>query len=98
MMMITLYLYPQMFGLPDNNPFGLKVETFLRLAKINFEAKHILDTKDAPRGQLPYLNDDGKIVTESNNIMRYITEKYHVQLDNDLSTQQKTTQFLTTRM
>lgn len=33
--MVILYTYPQMFGLPDNNPYGLKVDTFLRLVKID---------------------------------------------------------------
>lgn len=96
--MIVLYLYPQMFGLPDNNPFGLKVETFLRLAKIDFEAKHSVDTKEAPRGQLPYIDDNGKIITDSNYIIHYLSEKFHVQLDKDLTPIQKTTHFLMTRM
>lgn len=69
--MITLYLYPEMFGLPDNNPFGLKVDTFLKLAKINFETNHILDTKDAHRGQLPFINDNGRIITDSNYIIQF---------------------------
>ena len=55
--MITLYSYPPMFGLPDNNPFGLKVDTFLRLTQIEYSLKHIINTKDAPRGQLPYIVD-----------------------------------------
>ena len=96
--MVVLYLYPKMFGLPDNNPFGLKVETFLRLAKVDFEPRNILDTKDAPRGQLPYIDDNGKIITESNYIIQYISEKYHVVMDNDLTPQQTTVQFFITRM
>ena len=55
--MITLYLYPELFGLSDNNPFGLKVDTFLRLVGLKYRAEHIMDTKDAPRRQLPYLTD-----------------------------------------
>lgn len=35
--MITLYLYPELFGLPDNNPFGLKVDTFLQLTNIDYK-------------------------------------------------------------
>lgn len=96
--MIILYSYPQMFGLPDNNPFGLKVDTFLRLATIDFETKHILDTKNAPRGQLPYVDDEGEIITESNHIFHYLSERYHVQLDNHLTALQKTNSFLITRM
>ena len=32
--MITLYSYPELFGLEDNNPFGLKVFAFLKLAAL----------------------------------------------------------------
>lgn len=87
-----------MFGLPDNNPFGLKVETFLRMTKIEFEAWNILDTKDAPRGQLPYIEDNGKIITDSNYIIYYLSDKFQITWDNDLTSQQKTSQFLLTRM
>jgi glutathione S-transferase len=73
--MIILYSYPPMFGLPDNNPFGLKVDTFLRLTKLQYKLEPIVDTKDAPRGQLPYLVDEGHVVTESNSIISYLTEK-----------------------
>lgn len=74
--MVVLYSYPQLFGLPDNNPFGLKVDSFLRLAQIPYQHEHILDTKNAPRGQLPYLVDGDKTVTDSNRIISYLTEQY----------------------
>lgn len=96
--LITLYSYPQMFGLPDNNPFGLKVDTFFRLAKINFRQQHILDPKDAPRGQLPYINDNGLIISDSNMIIQYLSDKYNIDMDNDLTSMQKNISFLITRM
>lgn len=96
--MITLYLYPELFGLPDNNPFGLKVDTFLRLTKIPYNIEHIVDTKYAPRNQLPYLIDDGLIMGDSNKMIDYLTQKYHISLDSDLSEQQKIISFLIMRM
>ncbi|MBL7479563.1 glutathione S-transferase family protein [Legionella bononiensis] len=96
--MITLYSYPQLFGLPDNNPFGLKVDTFLRLAKIPYQHEHILDTKNAPRGQLPYLIDGQETVTDSNMIISYLIEKYKISIDKALTKEQKHTHFLITRM
>jgi hypothetical protein len=47
--MLTLYAYPQLYGLEDNNPFGLKVFAFLRLSGLSFEHRHVLDTRAAPR-------------------------------------------------
>ena len=96
--MITLYSYPQLFGLPDNNPFGLKVDTFLRLAKIPFQTKHIIDTKDAPRGQLPYILDQGLVITESNFIIKHLSKKHDILLDLNLTESQKNISFLITRM
>ncbi len=96
--MVVLYSYPQLFGLPDNNPFGLKVDTFLRLAKIPYKHEHIVDTKNAPRGQLPYIVDGDKTVSESNEIIRYLTNRYQISLDADLSEAQKNIQFLVIRM
>ncbi|QBR85002.1 glutathione S-transferase family protein [Legionella israelensis] len=95
--MLILYLYPQMFGLPDNNPFGLKVDTFLRLHKISYIYHNIIDIKNAPRGQLPYIDDGGNIITDSNHIIDYLCEKHHLQPDKHLSDQQKNLQFLITR-
>ena len=34
--MITLYSYPTLFGVADNNGYGLKVFAFLRLAGLPF--------------------------------------------------------------
>jgi hypothetical protein len=48
--MLELYSYPELFGLPDNNPFGLKVWAFLRLTGIPFNHRHIFDASRAPRG------------------------------------------------
>ncbi|HHF7348425.1 TPA: glutathione S-transferase family protein [Legionella feeleii] len=96
--MLILYSYPELFGLPDNNPFGLKVDTFLRLAKINYQLEHILDTKDAPRGQLPYILDDGEMITDSNRIIQHLTKKYKITFDSNLSPTQKNLQFLVTRL
>ncbi|WP_412756557.1 glutathione S-transferase family protein [Legionella bozemanae] len=94
--MIILFSYPELFGLPDNNPFGLKVDTFLRLTQIEYQHEHIINTQNAPRGQLPYLSDEGKIITDSNIIIQYLSQKY-VDLDHDLTEEQKNTHFLTVR-
>jgi hypothetical protein len=34
--MITLYSYPELFGVADNNGYGLKVFAFMRLAGVPF--------------------------------------------------------------
>ena len=63
--MLTLYSYPRLFGVADNNGYGLKVFAFLRLTKTPFVHEHIFDASAAPRGQLPYIVDDGETVGDS---------------------------------
>ena len=60
--MITLYSYPALFGVADNNGYGLKVYAFLKLAHLAFVHEHLFDASAAPRGQLPYIVDDGETI------------------------------------
>ena len=53
--MLTLYSYPELFGVADNNGYGLKVFAFLRLNRMPFKHEHVFDASAAPRGQLPSL-------------------------------------------
>jgi hypothetical protein len=48
--MLTLYSYPELFGVAANNGYGLKVFAFLRLAGVPFKHEHIFDASAAPRG------------------------------------------------
>ncbi len=74
--MLTLYSYPTLFGVADNNAYGLKVFAFLKLTGLAFRHEHIFDASAAPRGQLPYLDDDGEKIGDSETILAYLTEKY----------------------
>ena len=83
--MPTLYSYPDLFGVADNNPFGLKVYAFMRLCDIPFDHQHVLDTKSAPRGQLPYLADGDQSIGDSDTIVAHLKQRYHLTIDDGLS-------------
>jgi glutathione S-transferase len=68
---ITLYSYPELFGVADNNGYGLKVFAFLKLAGVPFTHQHIFDASAAPRGQLPHIDDDGEAIGDSDAIISY---------------------------
>jgi glutathione S-transferase len=95
--MLTLYSYPQLFGVADNNGYGLKVFAFLKLAGVPFQHEHIFDASKALRGQLPYIVDGDDTVGDSETILAYVTEKYGVTLDAALTPSQRTTNLLVTR-
>lgn len=96
--MLTLYSYPPLFGVADNNGYGLKVFAFLRLAGVPFRHEHIFDASKAPRSQLPYIVDGDDIVGDSETILAFVTQKYRLGLDAALTPTQRTTNLLITRM
>ena len=98
MLMLTLYSYPTLFGVADNNGYGLKVFAFLRLAGVPFRHEHIFDASKAPRGQLPYIVDGAEIVGDSETILGFVTQKYRVTMDAALTPARRATNLLVTRM
>jgi hypothetical protein len=96
--MITLYSYPELFGVADNNGYGLKVFAFLRLAGVPFTHEHIFDASKAPRGQLPYIVDDGETIGDSETIIAHVIAKYRPAIDAALTVAQRDTDLLITRM
>ena len=96
--MLTLYSYPELFGVADNNGYGLKVYAFLKLADVPFVHEHIFDASAAPRGQLPYVVDDGVTIGDSETIIAHLVRKYGLTIDVNLTAAQHTTNLLVTRM
>jgi len=96
--MLTLYSYPELFGVADNNGYGLKVFAFLKLAGVPFRHEHIFDASAAPRGQLPYIDDDGETVGDSETIIAHLIAKRRLTIDAALTASQRDTSHLITRM
>jgi len=96
--MLTLYSYPGLFGVADNNGYGLKVFAFLRLNAMPFRHEHVFDASAAPRGQLPYIVDDGKAIGDSETIVAHLVAKYHLTMDAPLTARQRHMNHLITRM
>lgn len=96
--MLTLYSYPELFGVADNNGYGLKVYAFLRLTGVPFTHEHIFDASTAPRGQLPYILDEGETIGDSETIIAHLIRKYRLTIDDGLSAAERDTSHLVTRM
>ena len=96
--MLTLYSYPDLYGVADNNPYGLKVCAFLKLCRLAFRHEHILDAKDAPRGQLPYLVDGDENIGDSDVIISHLITRYALPIDDGLTPSQRDTDLLVRRM
>jgi hypothetical protein len=96
--MLTLYSYPELFGVVDNNGYGLKVFAFLRLAGVPFRHEHIFDASPAPRGQLPYIVDASETMGDSDAIIAHVSAKHRLTIDAGLTGAQRDTDHLVTRM
>ena len=94
---ITLFSYPELFGVADNNPFGLKIYAFLKLCGLPFRHEHVLDASAAPRGQLPYLTEGNKAIGDSDTIIRHLTSSRGLSIDAALTPAQHDTHLLVRR-
>jgi glutathione S-transferase len=88
--MITLYNFGPAFGLPDPSPFVMKVETLLKMAKLPYRTDSTGFAK-APKGKIPYIEDDGVIVPDSTFIRWHIEKKYRIDFDEGLDPAQRAT-------
>jgi glutathione S-transferase len=96
--MITLYSYPTLFGAADNNGYGLKVFAFMRMAGLPFVHEHIFDASAAPRGQLPYITDDGETIGDSGTIIAHLIGKYRLTIDSALGAPERRLNLLVARL
>ncbi len=79
--MIKLYQFPPYFGLPNASPFCLKLEAYLRMAGVAYETVDMPDPRKAPKGKVPYIDDNGTLVADSHAIVTYLEDKYGKRLD-----------------
>ncbi|PIE16922.1 MAG: hypothetical protein CSA68_00295 [Rhodobacterales bacterium] len=86
--MIELYQFKPALGLPNASPFCMKAEAYLLYRDIPYT---IVPTspRQSPSGKLPYIRDDGKLITDSEAIMDHCEATQPAPLDSDLSDKQR---------
>jgi len=93
--MITLYGFGPSFNLADPSPFVTKIDLYLRIHNIDY--KMIADSNSlqkAPKGKLPFIDDDGTIIADSYFIIEHLKEKYGADIDKGFNEKQKATAYL----
>lgn len=86
--MITLYVAGQGFGLPEISPYAMKTEIQLQLADLPYD-KRPGRREDSPKGQVPWIVDEGETIADSTFIRAHIEGKYGIDLDAGLSMEQR---------
>ena len=84
-MAIKLFQFPPALGLPNASPFCMKLETYLRMARLPFENVYTLNLRRAPKGKLPFIDDGGTVVADSNLAIAHLKSRYGDPLDGGLS-------------
>lgn len=82
--MITLYGSGARFGLPDASPFVSKAEILLKMAGVPYQ-KAKANFSKAPKGKIPYIEADGKLIGDSFFIRHYLEEKHGANFDKTLT-------------
>lgn len=95
--MIMLYQFPGAWGLSSLSPFCIKVETYLRLTGLPYETR-TGDSRKAPKGKLPYIEDDGTVVADSTLVIEHLKRRHGDPLDQDLDAAQRATGRMVQRM
>ncbi len=86
--MITLYTFGPMFGLPDPSPFVTKADVLLKMSGLAYN-KTASGLRGAPKGKLPFIDDDGTKIADSTFIRLHLEQRYRIDFDKHLSTSEK---------
>src|SRR3984893_18501769 len=78
--MITLYGLGAGFGLPEISPFVTKTEVQLKMAGLSYRKERAMPPA-SPKGQLPFIEDDGEKIADSTFIRAHIERKYGFDFD-----------------
>ena len=82
--MIKLYQLAPAWDVQNLSPFCLKVETYLRMAGLPYEVAHAIPPQ-APKRQLPFIEDSGTRIADSQFIVEYLKQTYGDTVDGHLS-------------
>lgn len=81
--MITLYHFKKYDRLADLSPFCVKVDTYLRLAKIPYQSRPG-NYRKSKRGKLPVIKHGDQFIENSTAILEYLDRVYDNPLDKGL--------------
>ncbi|HWA00857.1 MAG TPA: glutathione S-transferase family protein [Caulobacterales bacterium] len=95
--MITLYGAGPGFGLPEISQFVTKSEVQLQMAGLAYEKKGARPS-EGPKGQIPFIDDDGVRIGDSSFIRAHLEQKYGFDLDEGLSPLQRAQAWAVERM
>lgn len=95
--MITLYGGGPMWGLPEISPYVTKCEVQLKMLGVEYK-KERAQPAESPKGQMPFIEDDGVRVGDSHFIREHFEKKLGKDLDAGLDARQRAESWAIERM
>jgi glutathione S-transferase len=86
---INLVIFPRARCIVNMSPFAVKLETWLRFNKLPYRAVSNDFTKMSSRGQLPFIELNGRQFGDSNIIMENLIGTFHLSIDQNLTTRER---------
>lgn len=88
--MIVVHGFAPMPPLASPSPYCLKLETWLRMAGLPYEARGDFNPMTAPRGKAPWVTlEDGSVLSDSGQIVAVLGARPEVTLDDGLSDEER---------
>lgn len=81
---VVVVQFPDIWG-RNVSPFGLKLEAWLRLADIPYTVEPSTDLGKGPKGKLPYIRDDGRLIGDTTLIIEHLKATRGIDPDAGLS-------------
>lgn len=81
---------------PSISPFVMKLETYLRIHKIPYQS--VCDNKRGRKGKLPWIEYNGEIVSDTQFIIKYLNNLRHIDYDDHLTPEMKSSAHALQRM
>lgn len=96
---VVFWQMPPCWGLPNASPFCMKLETWLRMAGIPYEAKSLTGPPKSASGKVPYLErTDGTLLADSSVIIETLSRERGIDLDDGLTADERARSLLIQRL
>lgn len=91
-MTIQFYKFGSQWGIADPSPFCVKLESYLRLAKIDFDTPKFSPALfgKSPKGKFPFMEtEQGELIGDSQIIIERLVDLGNIDLDEPLNAEEK---------
>ncbi|GAB1608546.1 failed axon connections homolog [Argonauta hians] len=84
---IIVHLFPRTSKSPNLSPFAVKLETYLRMAKLPYQVEYTREM--SPKHKSPWISYNNEVIGDSQFIIEYLNARFDINLNAALSDEEK---------